>query len=117
MLERSQRRGRLDAELVDEQGAVVAEHGERLRVAAGSIERDHQLCPERLPQRVLAGQGFDLWDHRRGPAAGQLGLDETLLRDQAQLLETLCLGTCPVLVGELRVGVTAPQGERLPKDR
>ena len=66
---------------------------------------------------MLADQRLDLRDHLGGAAARQLGLDETLLGDEPQLLQTLRLGAHPFLVGELGVRLAPPQRQRLAQHR
>ena len=117
LFELRQRRRRLEAELLDEHPAVVAEHAECVGLATGAVEGDHQLGSERLAQLVLTGERLDLRDHLRRSAARQLGLDETLVSDDPQLLQPLRLGTGPLLVGELGVGLAAPQRQRLAQHR
>ena len=112
-----QRRRRLEAELLDEHPAVVAVHAECVGLATGAVEGDHQLRPERLAQLVLTGERLDLRDHLRRSAARQLGLDETLVGDDPQLLQPLRLRTGPLLVGELGVGLATPQRQRFAQHR
>ena len=116
-LELHQRRRRVEAELLDEHLAVVAEHAQRVGLATGAVQGDHQLRPERLPQRVLGGERLDLRDHLGGSAARQLGVDEALVGDQPQLLQPLRLRAGPILVGELGVRLTPPQRQRLTQHR
>ena len=48
-----QARARVDPELLDEHAPPVLECLERLRLPARPVEREHQLLPEALAQRVL----------------------------------------------------------------
>ena len=52
-----QRASRLDAELVDERAPRVVVALERLRLAAGAVERKHELAAKPLAERVLLDQG------------------------------------------------------------
>ena len=108
LLELRQRGRRVETELLDEYLAVVPQDAERVGVATGAVEGDHELGPERLARRVLVGEGLDLGDHLGRPAAGQLGVDEPLVGDEPQLFQPLSLRARPVLVGELGVGVAPP---------
>ena len=117
LLELHQRGRRVEAELLDEHLAMVPQDAERVRLATGAIERDHELGLERLAERVRTGERLDLGDHLRRPAARQLGLDQPLVGDEPQLFEPLGLRARPVLVGELGVRVAPPERQRLAQHR
>ena len=55
-----QLRARLDAELVDEATARIGERLERVRLAAGPVEREHERCSEPLAQRMRGDEGLEL---------------------------------------------------------
>ena len=74
---------------------------ERLCLAAGAVERDHELAAEALAQRILLHEAFELHDHTRVLSEGELGLDSGLDRCQAKLLEAADLALGERLVGEL----------------
>ena len=103
----------LDADLLDERRARVAVGGERLRLAAGAIEREHPLGVQALAQRVLGDERVELADHLGVPAGREVGVDRHLGRAQAQLLEPADLGRGERLVGEVGERLAAPQRERL----
>ena len=52
-LELAESRAGLDPELVLERDTALAEYLERLGLAAGPVERRHQLRPQPLAERVL----------------------------------------------------------------
>ena len=60
----------LEPELVDQEPPALAHHLQRVRLAAGAIEREHQLPAQPLAQRVLGDQRAQLADQvGRLPAA------------------------------------------------
>ena len=63
----------LDAELLDERAPRLLVGLERLRLAAGAVEAEHQLAPQPLPQRVLVDQRLELADELGVSAAGEVG--------------------------------------------
>ena len=73
------------------------------------MSRDH--TPSR--SGCWRARALDLGHEVGRPAAGQLRVEELLLRREPQLPEPLRLRLRPLLVGELGVGVAAPVAERL----
>ena len=104
-------RGRLEAELLGQRRPVDLEGPEGVGVAPTAIEGDHELGPEGFSSRVLGGQGVQLRDELRRPAAGQLGVHQGLVRDHPELADPLGLRSGPVLIGELRIGLALPEVE------
>ena len=104
-----QRGRRVEAELLDQGPAMVLERPEGVGLSPAAVEGEHELGLEGLPGRVLGAQRFELRDELGRPAAGQLGVDQGLVGDEPQLAEPLGLGSRPVLVGELGVGVALPE--------
>jgi hypothetical protein len=102
---------RLDPELLDERGARVAVGLERLGLAACSVEREHQLRAEGLPQRMRRDERLELADELRRAAPGEVGIDPLLLRGEPELLQPRGLER-KVDVGERR---PAPEREGLAK--
>ena len=82
----------LDADLLDELRARGTVGGERLRLAARAIEREHPLGVQALAQRVRRDERVELGDHLGMPAGRQVRVDRHLGRAQAQLLEPADLG-------------------------
>ena len=103
----------LDPELVDEAGASVLVHLEGLGLPASAIEREHQLPPERLAQRVLAGERLQLADDIAVTAEVQVSLDPLPVRDQAKFLEPADLGLREIVECKLRERRPAPEPEGL----
>ena len=113
LLELAQLRPGLQAQLLVEAGAEVAVGGERVRLAAEPVEREHLLAAQALAQRVLGDQRLELPRERRVLAAREVGLDALLERQHAQLVEAAHLGLRERLVAELAQDRAAPQRERL----
>jgi hypothetical protein len=86
-LELLQRLARLEAQLGREQAAALAVDVERLGLATGSVEREHELAAEPLLKRVLADERAQLADELRVPAQCQVGVDPVGERTEAELVE------------------------------
>ena len=106
---------RIESDLVGERRAIVAIRAQRIDLTTRPVQRQHQLAAEPFPQRMLRHQCLEPCDRLGGAATGELGFDELLDGDQAQLLDALCLREHPLLVGELRIRVATPHVECLPK--
>ena len=115
-LERAQRRRRLDPELLVEQRAEVLERGERVRLPAGAIQRDHQPAPERLAERVARDEGLELGGGLDVAPEGEIGLDPLLERRQPEPLDPSRLDRGKRL-RELGERVAPPERERLAQPR
>ena len=114
-LQIAQRRPRLEAELVHHGPARVVVGRERLGLASGTVEREHQLGSESLAERVLAHQRTQLRHQLGGRAALQLGRDQLLAGLDPQLLQP-CDGLARErLVLEARERPAAPQREPRPQ--
>ncbi len=112
-MERSELAAGLDPELVDEGTAAVLEDGERVRLAAGAVEREHELPTKPFAQRVLGDELLESAAEPRVLAEGQAGLDSILLRHEALFLEPADGRLRERFVGEVGQRRTAPQCERL----
>ena len=71
---------RLEAQLLDEKLAALAVHLERLRLPSRAVEREHQLCPQALAQRMRVNERFELRDEIGVRADGELRLGPLLAR-------------------------------------
>ena len=60
---------------------------------------------------MLDDQLLELGDSLCGAPTCKLGIDESLVGNETQLLEALGLDSSPILVHELRVGVAVPHSE------
>ena len=114
-LELLERRARVDAEAVDERAPRVLIHVERLGLAAGPIESEHEVGSQPFAERVPGDEAFELPDELGMTAEGEIGLDASFLCGQAKLLEPGDLSLCEGLVGEVRERGAAPEAERLVK--
>ena len=117
LVQRGQVRRRIDAELVGQDLAGALERGQGVALAARPVERDHQLAPHALSQRVMAEQRFGVADRSRMFAAGQEGFEPVFLGHQPELVEPRGLTGQRGFVGEVGERRTAPQTERLLQDR
>ncbi len=108
-----QRGAGLDAEPVDEGRAGSLIRLERLRLPAGAVERQHQLCAEMLAERMRAHERLQLADQLRVASIREIALDPLLDAREAKLLQTGDLGLGEALVGEVRQRLPPPLLERL----
>ncbi len=69
---RAYARPRFDAEFVHQAGAQITVDHQRLRLASGAVQGEHQLPVVRLPQRMLRGQRRQL-GHEVGQARAAQG--------------------------------------------
>src|SRR5207249_6272493 len=92
----------LDPELVDERASCRLVDVERLRVASGAVEREHQLPPQPLAQRVVRDEGLELGDQRMMMAELQLGIESLLDGLETQLLESGDLDSSKTFVRKVR---------------
>jgi hypothetical protein len=94
LLEVPKRRAGVDAEFVCQGASGPVEGVERLALPPGPVQGQHQLAPQRLPERVSGDQIFQFADHLEVASGGQLGLDALLHRAQPGLLQApdLALG-------------------------
>jgi hypothetical protein len=88
-LELLELRSRFKAQLTCEPSSTGLERVEGLRLAAGSIEREHQLCERTLAERLLMDEAFDLRNEIGRSSEHQVSFDSLLERSEALLLESL----------------------------
>jgi hypothetical protein len=108
LLEPPQLRPPLEPELVVQPPAAGAIGGERVGLASGSVQREHQLAEEPLPVRVLGDQRLQLADQLALAAKGQIGVDPVLERRQARLLQPCDLAPRERLVRQVGERLTPP---------
>src|SRR5581483_10433189 len=104
---------RLDPEPVDERAAGRLVGLERLGLAPGAVEHEHQLAAEALAQRLGGDETLELADDVELAAELDVGFDPQLDRRRLQLLEPRDVRLRELLVGELGEGRAAPERERL----
>ena len=111
----------LDPELAGQGGASGHEHLERVGLASGAVEREHQLLSHALAQRMTLRQLVELRNHVRMAAELQVGRDPVLERGGAQVLEPGDLRLRERLVPQVGERRPPPQRERarqrLPRER
>ena len=107
------RLGRLDAQLVVERAPEALVCGQRIGLAPGAVQRQHQLTVQRLAQRVLGHERLQLADRIRVTAQSELGFEALLQAGEPQLFEMRALDLGERLLGELRERRPAPQVKRL----
>ena len=78
---------RVDPELVGEDLADAEVRRERVGLAPLPVEREHQLLPEALPQRMMCQQRLELRDRLRRRPDREQRADPLLLRLQPELVE------------------------------
>ena len=114
-LEVAELAGGLDAELLGERVAGLMIGVERVGLAAGAVEREHEMGVQTLAHRLGRDELLQLGDQLAVPAGLQVGLDANLHRCQPLLFEAcdLCGGERgPRQLGERR---PTPQREALAK--
>ena len=85
---------------------------QRLGLAVGAVEGEHELAAEALPQRVAGDERLQLADELGVAAEREVGLDPLFERRQLQLVQARDLRLCERLVGEVGQGGAPPEGER-----
>ena len=116
LLERSERRGRHEPELLVEGPPQILQRRQRVRVAAAAIQREHELRPRALAERLAGDERLELGRHGGVVPERQLGVDAILDAVEAQLRQTRRLEHGERLA-ELRERLAAPEGERVAEQR
>ena len=104
---------RLDPELTDEHLAGPQEGLERLGLAAGSVQGDHQLAPPPLAERLLSDHGLELGDQLTRITGSEPRIDQILGRCASKLVEPLAFRRPEARVPVALEGGAAPETERL----
>ena len=112
LLERSERRGGHQPELLVEDPSQVLQRRERVRVPAAAIQREHELGPRALAQRLASDERLELRRHRGVTPERQIRVDAVLDAVQAELGETGRLEHGERLA-ELRERLASPEGQRV----
>jgi hypothetical protein len=87
LMQLTQRRARLDTELVDQNRAHPLKRPQRLRLPTTARQREHQPVPGLLAQRVLLDKVLQLADQHAVPATLQVRVDASIQRGQPRLGE------------------------------
>jgi hypothetical protein len=102
----------VEPEVVDQPLRGVAVGGQRVGVATGAVEREHQLGHHPLAGGMLAHQRLKLTDHLAVAAEQQVCLNARLNRPQPKLLEHRDVRLRPRLVGHVGQRRSPPQRQR-----
>ena len=113
LLELAQLDRRLDPELLHERPSRGLVGGERVRLPARPVQRQHQLAAQPLPVGVLAHQPLEIANHLRLPAERQLRLDPPLDRADVQLFQAGDLRLRERVVPKVAQRRPPPQRQRL----
>ena len=111
LLQLLQRGARFEPELV-ERAAGASVGVERLCLAVGAVQREHELSAEPLAGRVLRDQRFQLADQVCFATEREVGFDALFDRGEPEVLETAAFDLRERLV-ELGERTAAPERERL----
>ncbi|MBA3261287.1 MAG: hypothetical protein H0T69_02190 [Thermoleophilaceae bacterium] len=111
LLQLSQLAAWLDPELFGQNPTSVLVDLERIGLAPGAVEREHELFPEALAQRVAAHELLELPDQVRMAAELEVGGDPILECRAAKLFQPADLGLRERLVAEIGERRAAPQRE------
>ena len=114
-LEALERWARLDAQFPDEQVAGLLVGGERVGLAAGPVEREHELSAKALAVRMAGDESFELGDEVAAVPELELGIDSLLDGLQALLLEPWNLCLRERFEAEVGERLTLPEVECLPQ--
>ena len=110
-----ERRARLDPKLVHERGAQLPERSEGIGLSIASIQRDHEMPPQPLAQRVLGHELGQLAALLCVRAEGEVRLDPILAGGQAELRQARDVRLREGLEREVGQRIPAPQRERPPQ--
>lgn len=103
--------GRLETGLVGEVVAIGLERPERLHLAAGAMQSEHQLAPKPVPQRMLGDEAFELSCRIAVPAEIEQRLAALLLGREPEFLETRGRRAAPAFIRELGERAPTPAGD------
>ena len=87
-LEPLQLRARLEPQVVHQHAPGAAERVERVGLAAGAVQRQHQVCVQLLAIRVLGDQRLELGDRSGVLAEREVQLQPVLERGEPHAVET-----------------------------
>ncbi len=109
-----QRLAGLQAQLLVQLAPQPLESGQRVRLPAAPVKREHQLRADLLIQRVFGGQFLKLGQQLRMLADREPGLSQRPLDRQLQHVQPLGLALQPDQAGDVRQRPPAPEfGRRL----
>ena len=112
LLQPPELRPRLEPQLVGEHAPGLLERLERVGLATAAVERQHQLPPEPLPERVVRKRRADRRRELAMLAEREPDLEVLLERVDVEHLEPACLRDEPRRAGQTLERRSAPEGER-----
>jgi hypothetical protein len=86
--------------------------GQRFGLAAVAVQRQHELSPQPLAQRVLLHRRLEVRDETRVPAEGELGLHAELDSRHAKFLQARDRDLREARVPQVRERGPSPQRKR-----
>ena len=111
-LERPQLLARVETEALREERACAAVRRHRLGLALGVVEREHELAPQALAERLLGDQTLQLGDERSVTAERQVRIDSLLEGDEPKLVQPPSLVGDHATVANVRERRALPECER-----
>ncbi len=106
---------RLDPQLLRQYASGALERRQRVALPAAAIQREHQLTPEPLAERMRGHERLEFGNQLGRSARGQVGVDPVLEGDDAHLVQPTRLGRAGLDVVETPVRAISPQIQRLTK--
>ena len=106
-----------DSQFLGEGGSGRLIGAEGICLSPGAIERQHQLLPQGLPERVLGRQRLQLLDHLAVSTEFEIGPQSVFQGGQPQLIEPHCFLPSEHVVSELSQCGTAPHAQRFCQQR
>ncbi len=113
MLQARERVSGLQAQLGREQQADALVGLERIRLATGAVQGEHQLAPHPLLELVPGGEALELGQQVTRAAGGEVGVHAQEDRLQPLLLERPAPLRHAPLRGDIAQRIPAEQAERL----
>ena len=111
-LERSQLLARMETEAFGEERACAVVRRERLDLAPGVVEREHELAPQAFAERLLGDETLQLGDERSVTAEREIRIDSRLEGDEPKLVQPTSLLLDDATVANVRERRAVPQRER-----
>ncbi len=108
----TQRGRRVDPQLVRQHLADLPIRRECAGLLPGPVQREHQVTPEAVAQRMPAGKFLQFRDQLRGPPCREVRLDPLLQRDEALFHQQRHLVAVQRLRGDVAQHRPAPQRQR-----
>ena len=111
-LQFAQRGTRVDAELLGENRSRAGVRGDRIGLPVTAIQRDHQLAPHALTERVGSDECLELADELVVQAEGKVALHAFFESGEVGLVEAHDLRLGERFVAQVGEGWAAPQCQR-----